>query len=99
MSTIADEIDNRIQIAQERMERSPGGIHNLAGDAGGLRPRIVLPGVMLAVLAAGAGLIVYRRRRSLAQRLQIALSDSVRDLPDELRVRLKRPLRRAARAL
>jgi LPXTG-motif cell wall-anchored protein len=99
MTTLADEIDNQVQIAQERMERSLGESHKHDRNPNGLQLRIVVAGVMIVALAAGAGLFFYRRRRSLGQRVQGALPDSVRDLPDELRAHLKRPIQRAVRAL
>jgi hypothetical protein len=56
----------------------------------------VVAGVMIAVIALGAGFVIYRRRRrrSLAARLQDALPDV-----GELRASLKRPLERAVKAL
>ena len=63
---------------------------------------VVATGVVLTVLAAfGLGIIVYRRRqpRSLAERLHTAAPWSVPDLPEEFIRGLKRPLRRATRAL
>ncbi|MDQ2944032.1 MAG: hypothetical protein M3R21_10245 [Candidatus Dormibacteraeota bacterium] len=50
----------------------------------------------VAAVAAGIGLVIYRRRRrrSLMQRLRDALPEV-----DDIRASLKRPLARAAKAL
>jgi hypothetical protein len=52
--------------------------------------------VVLAVVAAGAGFIIYKRRqrRTLLKRLRDALPEV-----DELRATLKRPLERAVKVL
>jgi hypothetical protein len=52
--------------------------------------------VVFAVVAAGVGLIIYRRRqrRSLMKRLQDAMPEL-----DEIRASLKRPLERAVKVL
>ena len=60
-------------------------------------PRVGIAAVVvLAALVAGAGFVIIRRRRrrSLMKRLQDSLPEM-----DELRATLKRPLRRAVRAL
>jgi len=52
--------------------------------------------VALAVVAAGVGLVIYKRRqrRSLIKRLQDAMPEM-----DEIRASLKRPLERAVKVL
>jgi hypothetical protein len=52
--------------------------------------------VVVALVAAGVGFVIYRRRRrlSLATRLQNALPDV-----DELRASIKKPLERVVKAL
>jgi hypothetical protein len=52
--------------------------------------------VVLAVVVAGVGFIIYRRRqrRSLIKRLQEAMPEL-----DEIRASLKRPLERAVKVL
>ncbi|HXC79846.1 MAG TPA: hypothetical protein VNU19_22655 [Candidatus Acidoferrum sp.] len=52
--------------------------------------------VVLAVVAAGLGFVVYRRsrRRSLIRRVQEAMPEL-----DEIRASLKRPLERAVKVL
>jgi hypothetical protein len=52
--------------------------------------------VVLAVVAAGAGFVIYKRRQrvSLLKRLQDAMPEM-----DEIRASLKRPLERAVKVL
>jgi len=52
--------------------------------------------IAVAIVAAGVGFVIYRRRRqlSLARRLQHALPDV-----DDIRASIKKPLERAVRAL
>lgn len=52
--------------------------------------------LVVAALVAGAGFVIYqrRRRRSLADRLQNMLPDA-----DELRASVKKPLERVVKAL
>ena len=60
-------------------------------------PRAGMAAVLVvAIVAAGVGLVLYRRRRrlSLASRLQHALPDV-----DDIRASIKKPLERVVRAL
>ncbi len=52
--------------------------------------------IAVAIVAAGVGFVIYRRRRrlSLTRRLQPALPDV-----DDIRASIKKPLERAVRAL
>ena len=52
--------------------------------------------VVVAIVAAGIGFVIYRRRRrlSLARRLQDALPDI-----DDIRASIKKPLERVVKAL
>ena len=64
------------------------------------RAGIVVAGVMVVGLAVGVGWIIYQRgrRRSVIERLQEAIPDAMRDLPEEFRAQVKRPLDRAVKA-
>jgi hypothetical protein len=60
-------------------------------------PRAGMAAVLVvAIVAAGVGFVIYRRRRrlSLARRIQNALPDV-----DEVRASIKKPLERVVRAL
>lgn len=60
-------------------------------------PRAGLAAVLVvAIVAAGVGFVIYRRRRrrSLARRLQHALPDV-----DDIRASIKKPLERVVKAL
>jgi hypothetical protein len=62
-----------------------------------MAPRAGLAAIVaLAVVAAGVGLVLYKRRqrRSLMKRLQDAMPEM-----DEIRASLKRPLERAVKVL
>jgi hypothetical protein len=52
--------------------------------------------LVVAIVAAGIGFVIYRRRRrlSLARRLQHALPDV-----DDIRASIKKPLERVVKAL
>jgi hypothetical protein len=62
-----------------------------------VEPRAGMAAVLVvAIVAAGVGFVIYRRRRrlSLARRLQHALPDV-----DDIRASIKKPLERAVKAL
>lgn len=93
-------IGDQVAAGRETIDRSMDQIRKQIDAVSVSRGQIVAAGVMIGAVAAGLGLIVYRRRRrrqSLAQRLQSALADSMSAAA--LRAQLKRPLKRAVRAL
>ena len=101
MSTIADEINNQIDAGRRTVKRSLDGMPGSL-DVRRVRPAAyVAVGVILAAAALGAGWAMYRsrRRRTLVDRLQDALPDSVKDLPQGLREQVRRPLEKAVKAL
>jgi hypothetical protein len=73
---------------KEKIDRPP--IQEMAAKAG------LAAIVALAVVAAGVGFVIYKRRqrRSLMKRLQDAMPEM-----DEIRASLKRPLERAVKVL
>ena len=81
-------LKNVREKVQSRLERED--IREMAPKAG------LVAIVALAVVAAGVGFVVYRRRqrRSLVRRLQDAMPEM-----DEIRASLKRPLERAVKVL
>lgn len=59
------------------------------------RNQRVAAGVVLASLALGVGVLIYRqrRRKPLAARLHSSLPGAIRDLPDEIRTLAKKAAR------
>jgi hypothetical protein len=99
MRTLPDEIERPLKIAGNQVDRSVDqALEVITAEVlpAARRHARLLAGLALGMLAA-AGLVAIvqrrRRRRSLADRLQSALPDSVRDLPIELAQHLKRPVR------
>ena len=93
MSTLSDQIGNQVDAGRKTIERSFAEIKEL--DVRQMPPAVYVAGaVMAAAIVAGALWVVYRnrRRRTLAQRLSETLPDGVRDLPGEVRARVKRVL-------
>jgi hypothetical protein len=93
MSTMVDEVSERVKAGRETISSSLDDMKEQI-EAGSMT-RIGIAGALaMLALAVGVGLVVYRqrRRRTLAERLQGALPDQVRELPGGIRVRLKRAL-------
>jgi hypothetical protein len=63
--------------------------------------RLAVGVALTAAVAFGLGMLVYRRRqsRSVMRRMQAAIPEAVWDLPEEIVAQIKKPLRRAAKAL
>ncbi len=100
MSTIADEINSQVnagrRIIKDRLDDMP------SLDASRVpRPAYLAAGIVVVAAAFGVGWMIYRsrRRRSLVDRLQGVLPDSVKDLPEGIRAQVRRPLEKAVRAL
>jgi hypothetical protein len=77
-----------METLKNKIDRS--SVQEIAPQAG------VAAIVVLAVVAAGVGFVIYKRRqrRSLMKRLQDAMPEM-----DEIRASLKRPLERAVKVL
>jgi len=94
MSTLTDDINKPISAGRQSIERSLDDVRDM--DMPKLPPAgLVAAGLVTAVVAVGlVGWLVYRsrRRRTLVQRLQDAIPDSVRDLPQGVRAQVKRAL-------
>lgn len=90
MSTLADEINSQVSAGRETIRRSM----REGQMAVGRMPRAgwMAIGLFAGGVALGVGLMVYRsrRRRSIVQRLQDALPDTVRDLPGGLRAQVRK---------
>lgn len=98
MTTLADEINSQIAAGRMTIQRSLDDMQKQVPDR---VPRevIMATGIAAVVVAVGVGWMIYRtrRRRTLMQKLQEALPGSVRELPDELRARAKKPLERVTK--
>lgn len=89
MSTLADQISNQISAGRKTIEHSFGEMKDMDIRK---EPAFVTAGIVTAVVAVGiVGWMVYRsrRRRTLVQRLQSAVPDSVRDFPQEVRAQMR----------
>lgn len=97
---LADEITAQIDAGRKTIQRSLDDVQKQV-PAAPVRPVVMAAGFAVVVVAVGAAWFIYRsrRRKTLVRKLQDALPDSVRDLPDELRSKARRPLERALKAL
>jgi hypothetical protein len=91
MGTFAGEITSQMKEGRKTIERSLSDMQEQIDSEDISRAGMVVAGLMVAALAVGVGWMVYqrRRRRSLIERLQAAIPDAVKDLPDEVRARVK----------
>lgn len=95
MSVLMDAINEQAKAGRKTITLAAGEVKDAVEALDSPRARLLAAGVAVAAAAAavGAGVILYRRRRRTpARRLQRVLPDSFKD-------QLKRPLRRAVRAL
>ncbi|TMB45621.1 MAG: hypothetical protein E6J53_06055 [Chloroflexi bacterium] len=97
MSTIADEISNQVKARQKTIERSIADIQSQIDqmDRETLQRAGMVVGAVVALsVAVGVGWVIYRRsrRRTLVERLQDAIPEAVRDLPDQVRERARKAL-------
>lgn len=100
MTTLADEINSQVAAGRMTIQRSLEDMQKQVPDR---VPRevIMATGIAALMMAVGIGWMIYhrRQRRTLMQKLQGALPGSMRDIPDELRAKAKKPLERAVKAL
>jgi hypothetical protein len=91
MGTLAGEIRGQMKEGRKTIERSLSDVQDQIGTENVSRAGMVVAGVMVAALAVGVGWMVYQRRRqrSLIERIQAAIPDAVKDLPDEVRARVR----------
>jgi hypothetical protein len=93
MSTFSDQVQNQVSAGRKTIDRSLEDIKDF--DLSDIPPgAFVAAGVVAGLVAVGiVGWMVYRsRRRTLVQRLQDALPDSVRELPQGVRSHVRRAL-------
>jgi hypothetical protein len=91
MGILAGEITGQIKEGRKTIERSISDMQDQIGSENMSRAGMVVAGMMVTALAVGVGWMVYQRRRqrSLIERIQAAIPDTVKDLPDEVRARVK----------
>jgi hypothetical protein len=91
MGTLAGEITNQMKEGRKTIERSMSAMQDEISSENMSRAGMVVACVIVTALAVGVGLMVYQRRRqrSLIERIQAAIPDAVKDLPDEVRARVK----------
>lgn len=91
MSTFAADFTSQLKEGRKTIERSLDDMQEQIGSEDISRAGTVVAGVMVAALAVGVGWMLYkrRRRRSLIARLQATIPDAIKDLPEEVRARVK----------
>ena len=90
MNSIADEINSQISAGRRTIHRSMDDMPKLSVDDVP-RPVLMATGIAVFIAAVGIGWMIWRgrRRRTLVERLQGALPDSVSDMPGMLRAKAK----------
>jgi hypothetical protein len=95
MRTTPDELERQTNEMRDNVEDNFEGFERRVPSDVQLYGRIAVISLAVVVLA-GAGYLVYRRvrRPTLAKRLRARVLDSMRDVPPELRSRLKKQIPR-----
>jgi len=100
MGASADEIDRQISETRDHIDQNLGVLEKRAAS-NAMRYGRIAAVVLGVVTVAGVGVLVYRRMNRPSRREQLQgmvlevlkdLLDSLRDLPDEVTSRLKKPL-------
>ncbi|HEY2597765.1 MAG TPA: hypothetical protein VGJ79_04730 [Candidatus Dormibacteraeota bacterium] len=92
MGASSAEIDQEIRDARGELEQTLGVLERRAARGARVYGRLAA-GVAVGVAAVVVGVVVYRRRhRNVARHLRQVLLDSVRDLPEDMRSKLKKNL-------
>jgi hypothetical protein len=100
MGAEADEIDRQISETRDHIDENLGVLERRAAS-NAMRYGRVAAVVLGVVAVAGAGVLIYRRINRPSRREQLQgmviqalkdLPDSLRDLPEEVTSRLKKPL-------
>ena len=100
MGDSADEIDHQIGETRDHIDENLGVLERRA-TSNAMRYGRVAAVVLGVVLMAGAGVLIYRRINRPSRREQLQgmliealkdLPETLRDLPDEVTSRLKKPL-------
>ena len=100
MGSSADEIDRQINETRDHIDQNLGVLEKRA-TSNAIRYGRIAAVVLGVVTVAGAGVLIYRRMNRPSRRKQVqnmlieALKDlpqTLRDLPDDVTTRLKKPL-------
>jgi hypothetical protein len=100
MGASADEIDRQISETRDHIDQNLGALEKRAAS-NAMRYGRIAAVVLGVATVAGVGVLVYRRMNRPSRREQLQgmllevlkdLPDSLRDLPDEVTSRLKKPL-------
>jgi hypothetical protein len=100
MGASTDEIDRQINETRDHIDQNLGVLEKRAAS-NAMRYGRIAAAVLGVVSAAAVGVLIYRRMNRPSRREQLQsmvieamrnLPDSLRDLPDEVTSRLKKPL-------
>ena len=95
------EVERMPMTPREQLEQKLAVVETRARDLAQRHGRLAAGIAVTAAAAFGLGMLLYRRRSrsSMVQRAQRAIPDSVWEMPEELFAQLKKPIKRAAKAL
>lgn len=95
------QVEPTAMSSRDQLEQKLAVIETRARDLAQRHGRLATGIAVTAAVAFGIGMLVYRRRsrKSMMQRAQAAIPDSLWEIPDELIAQLKKPIKRAAKAL
>lgn len=95
------EVERTPMSPREQLEQKLAVIKTKARDLAQRHGRLAAGIAVTAAAAFGLGMLLYRRRgrKSMVQRAQRAIPDSFWDMREELIAQLKKPIKRAAKAL
>jgi hypothetical protein len=93
MGASSAEIDQEIRDARGELDQTLGVLERRAARRARVYGRVAA-GVAVGVAVVVVGVVVYRRRRqkNVARHLRQVLVDSIRDLPEEMKSKLKKNL-------
>lgn len=93
MGPSSAEIDQEIRKTREEIDQAIGVLEGRAARRARVYGRVAI-GVAVGVTAVVVGVVLYRRRRhkNVARQLHRAVFESVRDLPDDVRSKLRKYL-------
>lgn len=95
------EVERTPMSPREQLEQKLAVVEAKARDLAQRHGRLATGIAVGAAAALAFGVLVYRRRgrKSMKQRAQRAIPDSIWEMPEELIAQLKKPIQRVAKAL